>query len=148
MGLKSRITADITIAVKGRDQFTVDALRMVISAVKNKEIEKKADIDDKAIISILSTLVKQRKEAAELYRKGNREELAAKEEKEIELLKTYLPEAISDDELVKIVAAAVGEVGASSLADMGKVMKAVMAKVAGRADGTVVSDLVKKQLSL
>lgn len=148
MGLKNRITADITIAVKGRDQFTVDALRMVISAVKNKEIEKKADIDDKAIISILSTLVKQRREAAELYRKGNREELAAKEEKEIELLKLYLPEALSEDELVKIVATAADEVGASSLADMGKVMKAVMAKVAGRADGTVVSDLVKKQLSL
>ncbi len=147
MGLKSKITADITIAVKGRDQFTVDALRMVISAVKNKEIEKKADIDDKAIISILSTLVKQRREAAELYRKGNREELAAKEEKEIELLKKYLPEALSDDELVKIVAGAAEEVGASSLADMGKVMKAVMGKVAGRADGTVVSDLVKKQLS-
>ena len=148
MGLKSKITADITIAVKGRDQFTVDALRMVISAVKNKEIEKKADIDDKAIISLLSTLVKQRREAAELYRKGNREELAAKEEKEIELLKKYLPEALSDDELVKIVAGAAEEVGASSLADMGKVMKAVMVKVAGRADGTVVSDLVKKQLSL
>ena len=148
MGLKSRITADITTAVKARDQFTVDALRMVISAVKNKEIEKKADIDDKAIISILSTLVKQRREAADLYRKGNREELAAKEEKEIELLKVYLPEAISDDELVKIVAGVADEVGASSLADMGKVMKAVMAKVAGRADGTLVSDLVKKQLSL
>jgi len=148
MGLKNRITADITIAVKGRDQFTVDALRMVISAVKNKEIEKKADIDDKAIISILSTLVKQRREAAELYRKGKREELAEKEEKEIELLKVYLPEAIADDELVKIVAGVADEVGASSLADMGKVMKAVMAKVAGRADGTVVSDLVKKQLSL
>ena len=148
MGLKSEITADITKAVKARDQFTVDALRMVISAVKNKEIEKKADIDDKAIISLLSTLVKQRREAAELYRKGNREELAAKEEKEIELLKKYLPEALSDDELVKIVAGAAEEVGASSLADMGKVMKAVMAKVAGRADGTVVSDLVKKQLSL
>lgn len=147
MGLKSEITADITIAVKARDQFTVDALRMAISAVKNKEIEKKADIDDKAIISLLSTLVKQRREAADLYRKGNREELAEKEEKEIELLKKYLPEAISDDELVKIVALAAGEVGASSLADMGKVMKAVMAKVAGRADGTVVSDLVKKQLS-
>ena len=148
MGLKSEITADITKAVKARDQFTVDALRMVISAVKNKEIEKKADIDDKAIISLLSTLVKQRREAAELYRKGNREELAAKEEKEIELLKRYLPEALSDDELVKIVAGAAEEVGASSLADMGKVMNAVMAKVAGRADGTVVSDLVKKQLSL
>ncbi len=148
MGLKNRITADITIAVKGRDQFTVDALRMVISAVKNKEIEKKADIDDKSIISILSTLVKQRREAAELYRKGKREELAEKEEKEIELLKVYLPEAIADDELVKIVAGVADEVGASSLADMGKVMKAVMAKVAGRADGTVVSDLVKKQLSL
>jgi len=148
MGLKNRITADITIAVKGRDQFTVDALRMVISAVKNKEIEKKADIDDKSIISILSTLVKQRREAAELYRKGKREELAEKEEKEIELLKVYLPEAIADDELVKIVAGVADEVGASSLADMGNVMKAVMAKVAGRADGTVVSDLVKKQLSL
>ena len=147
MGLKSRITEEITAAVKGRDQFKVDTLRMVISAVKNKEIEKKADIDDKAIISILTTQVKQRREAADLYRKGDREELAAKEEKEIELLKTYLPEALSDDELVKIIAGTADEVGASSLADMGKVMKAVMAKVAGRADGTVVSDLVKKQLS-
>ena len=147
MGLKSRITEEITAAVKSRDQFKVDTLRMVISAVKNKEIEKKADIDDEAIISIISTLVKQRREAADLYRKGDREELAAKEEKEIELLKGYLPEAIEGEELARIVAEVAEEMAASSLADMGKVMKAVMARVAGRAEGNLVSDLVKKQLS-
>ena len=147
MGLKSRITEEITAAVKSRDQFKVDTLRMVISAVKNKEIEKKADIDDETIISIISTLVKQHREAADLYRKGDREELASKEEKEIELLKGYLPEAIEDEELARIVAEVAEELAASSLADMGKVMKAVMARVAGRAEGNLVSDLVKKQLS-
>ena len=147
MGLKDRIAGEITAAVKGRDQFKVDTLRMVISAIKNKEIEKKADINDEAVISILSTLVKQRREAADLYRKGDREELASKEENEIELLKIFLPEAIEGAELAKIVASVAEEMEASSLADMGKVMKAVMAKVAGRADGSAVSDLVKKHLS-
>ena len=145
--IKKKLQEDVKVATKSRDQLTLDTLRMVLAAIKNREIEKKADIDDGAIIALISTLVKQRREAAELYRKGNREELAQKEEKEIVLLKTYLPEEISKDEIYKIVDDGLKEAGADSLADIGKAMKVVMAKIAGRADGKVVSAVVKEKLS-
>lgn len=147
LGLKDKITENMKTAVRGRDQFTVDTLRMALSAIKNKEIEKKSDIDDDTIISLIKTLVKQRKEAAELYRKGDRDDLAEKEEDEVNLLKEYLPEEMGEDELGRIVGDIISETGASSLADMGKVMKLVMAKTAGRAEGRLVNELVKKGLS-
>jgi len=147
MGIKDKITADVKAAMKRRDQETVDTLRMVVSAIKNGEIEKKSDLDDAAIISLLSTLVKQRREAAGLYRKGDRNDLAEKEEREVEMLKQYMPEEISAGELEGIVADVIKEAGASSMADVGNVMKVVMSKVAGQADGKVVSDIVKAQLS-
>ncbi len=145
--IKKKLQDDVKAAMKSRDQLTLDTLRMVLSAIKNKEIEKKADIDDSVISSLISTLVKQRREAAELYRKGDREELAQKEEKEIVLLQAYLPEEISKDEICRIVDDGLKEAGANSLADMGKAMKVVMAKVAGRADGKVVSEVVREKLS-
>lgn len=147
MGIKERISEDMKAAMKQREQLKLDTLRMVASAVKYKEIEKKGDLDDEAMISLLSTQVKQRKEAAELYKKGGRNELAEKEEAEIEILKQYLPEEISGDELTGIIEGIIKEMGASSLADMGKVMKAVMSKVAGRADGSLVSNCVRSKLS-
>lgn len=134
-------------SVKGRDQFKVNTLRMVISAIKNREIESRGELDDQSIWSLLSTLVKQRREAADLYRKGGRDELAEKEENEITLLKNYLPEEMSEAEIVGIIRAVIDETGASSLGDMGRVMKEVMSKIAGRAEGRLVSDLVKKCLA-
>lgn len=146
MALKEQLTEDMKRALKGRDQFKVDTLRMVISAVKNKEIDSKGELSDEAISALMGTLVKQRREAAQLYRKGNREDLAAKEEQEIDILKSYLPEEMSEEELLKVVEAVIAETGASSMADMGKVMKAVMSRVAGRAEGSLVNALVKKSL--
>jgi len=147
MGLKDNITNDMKDAVRGRNQLKVDTLRMVLSAIKNREIEKKGDIDEQSIVSLLSTLVKQRREAADLYRKGGRLDLAEKEESEIELLKAYLPEEMNEEDVRKIVDASIIATGASSMADMGNVMKEVMSKVAGRAEGRIVNELVKMQLS-
>lgn len=147
MALRHQLTEDMKTALKSRDQFKLDTLRMVVSAVKNKEIEARGELSDDAVVGLVGTLVKQRKEAAQLYRQGGRDDLAAKEEQEIEILNTYLPEQMGEDELVKVVEAVINEAGASSMADMGKVMKAVMSKVAGKADGSLVSALVKKSLS-
>lgn len=147
MVLKERISKDMKEAVKKRDQVTVDTLRMVLAAIKNKEIEKKGDLGEQETVSLITTLVKQRREAADMYRRGSRDELAEKEEREIGLLKAYLPEEMPRDELADIIDAVVKEVGASSPADMGKVMRLVMPKVAGRAEGRIVNELVRERLS-
>ena len=145
--LKERISKDMKEAVKRRDRATVDTLRMVLAAIKNREIEKRREIDEEETISLITGLVKQRREAADMYRKGGRSELADKEEAEIGLLKAYLPEEMSREELAGIIDAAIKEVEASTTSDMGKVMKVVMSKVAGRAEGRVVSEIVKAKLS-
>ena len=146
-GLKERLEEDVKKAMKSRDQLKLDTLRMVVSAIKNKEIEKKGSIDDGVVSSIVSTLVKQRREAADLYRKGQRDELAKKEEQEIVFLKEYLPEEMSEGELGKVIDAVIEEEKASSAAQMGQIMKVVMSRVAGRADGKVVSNLVRAKLT-
>lgn len=125
----------------------MDVIRMIKAAVLNKEVELKQDLDDAAMSRIMTTLIKQRKEAAEQFEKGNRQDLAAKERQEIVIIEGYLPTALSPDEVVRTVEAVVKESGASSLKDMGQVMKAVMARLAGQSvDGKVVSDLVKAAL--
>ena len=146
-GLKEQIEEDVKKAMKSRDQLKLDTLRMVVSTIKNKEIEKKGSLDDGTVSSIVSTLVKQRREAAELYRKGQRDDLAEKEEQEIVFLKEYLPEEMSEDELGKVIDVVIEEEKASSAAHMGQVMKMVMSRVAGRADGKVVSNLVRIKLT-
>ena len=147
MTLRQQLTDDMKGALRSREQCKLDTLRMVLSAVKNQEIDKKADLSDEAVSAVIATLVKQRKEAAQLYRKGGREDLAEKEEEEILVLKAYLPEEMNEEELEGIVKAVISETGASSMAEMGKVMKAVMARVSGRADGNLVSSFVKKSLA-
>lgn len=146
-GLKEQLKEDVKKAIKSRDQLKLDTLRMVVSAIKNKEIEKKGSLDDASVSSIISTQVKQRREAAELYRKGQRNDLAEKEEQEIVFLKEYLPEEISEDELDTVINAVIEEEKASSAAHMGKVMKVVMSRVAGRTDGKIVSSLVRAKLT-
>ncbi len=146
-GLRETLEAHMKSAIKTRDQLKLDTLRMVVSAVKNKEIEKKGALDDDAVSGIIATLVKQRREAAELYRKGGREDLAEKEESEIALLKEYLPEELSVSQLQEIIEGVVDKLQVASPAQMGQVMKAVMAQIAGRADGKIVSQLVQQRLT-
>jgi uncharacterized protein len=148
MSLSNRLSEDLKLAMKARDQFRMDAIRMVKAALKNKEFELKKELDEAEMSRVLLTLVKQRKEAAELYQKGKREDLADKELKEIVIIEGYLPKALSQEEIVKIVESAIQESGPVTMKDMGKVMKAVMAKLAGQAvDGKQLSDLVRSKLT-
>ncbi|MEK7312989.1 MAG: GatB/YqeY domain-containing protein [Deltaproteobacteria bacterium] len=147
MGLRGKIAEDIIKAMKEGDKVKVGALRMALSAVKYIEIEKKRELSDEETVGVLSTLNKQRRESIEQFKKGNRPDLVEKEEKELAILTTYLPEQISEDELLKIVKESAAECGAVGPNDMGKLMKVLMPKVKGRADGKVVQDMVKKALS-
>jgi len=140
------IRTDLKQAMLGKDKLRTSTLRLVLAAAKNKEIEKGELLTDEEMIAVLSSETKKRRESVEEYRKGNREDLAAKEEAEIEILKKYLPEQLSEEELEKLVKEAVAQTEAAGPKDMGKVMQALMPKVKGRADGRATSDLVKKLL--
>ena len=147
MSLRDRLTEDLKLAMKARDQLRRDVIRMIKAAVLNKEVEMKKDLDDAEMSRIMTTMIKQRKESVEQYEKGQRAELAAKERQEISIIEAYLPKAISPDELDRTVDAVIRESGATSAKDMGAVMKAVMARLAGQpVDGKHVSDLVRSKL--
>ena len=147
MSLRDRLTEDLKLAMKARDQLRMDVIRMIKAAVLNKEVEMKKDLDDAEMSRIMTTMIKQRKESVEQYEKGQRAELAAKERQEISIIEAYLPKALSAEELDRTVDAVIRETGASSTKDMGAVMKAVMAGVAGQpVDGKQVSDLVRSKL--
>ncbi len=134
-------------AMKAKDEARLSALRMVKSALKKHEIDSMKPLDEASEMQIMNTLLKQRRESADLFRKGGREELAKKEEAEIQILESYLPAAASTAELDAAVSAAIAETGATSAKQMGAVMKAVQSKLAGkRVDGKVVSELVKQRL--
>lgn len=147
MALLDRIQQDMVSAMKAKDEARLGALRMVKSALKKHEIDSMKPLTEAVEMQVLNTLVKQRQESADLFRKGNRPELAEKEEAEIRLLESYLPSAPSDSELQDAVSAAIGETGATSSKQMGLVMKAATAKLAGkRVDGKALSELVKQKL--
>lgn len=147
MNLKDKIIADMTAAMKAKDADTTGTLRMVKAALMNRQIDKGDELTDEEVTKALQTLVKQRRDSIESYEKAGRTELAAKEAAEIAVIETYLPQAATDDEITAAVEAAVAETGASSIKDMGNVMKAAMAKLAGKsADGKAVSDAVKVKL--
>jgi hypothetical protein len=147
MSLRDRLTEDLKLAMKARDQLRMDVIRMIKAAVLNKEVELKKDLDDAEMSRIMTTMIKQRKESVEQFEKGQRAELAAKERQEISIIEAYLPQALSVDELAQAVDAVIRETGATSAKDMGLVMKAVMARLAGQpVDGKSVSDLVRSRL--
>jgi len=147
MSLHDRLTEDLKIAMKARDQLRVDVIRMIKAAALNKEVEMKKDLDDADMSRIMTTMIKQRKESVEQFEKGNRAELAAKERQEISIIESYLPKALSPDELNQIVDAVIRETGASSAKDMGTVMKTVMARLIGQpVDGKQLSELVRSKL--
>jgi uncharacterized protein len=149
MPLIDQIQKDITAAMKARDEQRLSTLRMVKTALKNREIEKMAPLDDKESQQVLSTLIKQRKDSIEQFTKAGRTEMADKEAAEIELIETYLPKAAGEAEIAAGVKAVIAEMGAPSMKDMGAVMKNAMARfqAAGlRVDGKQVSEVVKREL--
>ena len=142
MTLQEKIQAHITDAMRGKDSLRLNTLRMMKSAVKNKEIEKMKALEEGEVLSIFGTLVKQRKDSIEQFRKGGREELAQKEEAEIKIIEEYLPAAASEDDIRRAIDEAVQETGATAMKDMGKVMKAALARLVGKtADGARVSQI-------
>jgi len=148
MTIQEKIQSQMSDAMRNKDQLRLSVLRMMKSAVKLKEVEKMKPLDENEVIAVLNTLVKQRKDSVEQFRKGGREELAQKEESEIKIIEEYLPAAASEDEIRKAINEAVQETGAASMKDMGKVMKTALARLAGKsADGSRVSQMVKEKLS-
>jgi len=148
MTTQEKIQSDIAAAMRSKDALRLSVLRMMKTAVKNKEIEKMKPLDEPEVVGVFNSLVKQRKDSVEQFRKGGREELAQKEESEIKIIEEYLPAAATEDEIRKAIEDAVQETAASSMKDMGKVMKAAMAHLAGKtADGARVSQIVKERLS-
>jgi uncharacterized protein len=148
MSLLDTIISDMTTAMKAKDAERTSTLRMVKANLMNRKIEKGGELTEDEVIKALQTLVKQRRDSIEQYEKGGRSELAAKEAAEIAVIEAYLPQPASADEIAAAVDAAVAETGASSMKDMGTVMKAAMANLGGKnADGRAVSDAVKAKLS-
>jgi len=147
MSLRDRLTEDLKLAMKSRDQLRMDVIRMVKAAIMNKEMELKKDLDDAEMSKIMTTLIKQRRDSVEQYEKAQRPELAAKERQEITIIEGYLPQALSSQQLADLVGSVIAESGARSLKEMGTVMKAVMVRLAGQpVDGKEISDLVKSKL--
>ena len=147
MGLKEQIVSDMTASMKARDAARTSVLRMVKAFVMNREIEKGGELSDEELTKALQSLVKQRRDSVEQYEKAGRVELAERERAEIAVIEEYLPRAASREEVERAVAEAVAETGATSLKEMGAVMKAALARLAGRnADGRMVSEVVKQRL--
>lgn len=148
MTLKDQITADMIAAMKAKDAARTSTLRMLKAAIMNREKEGGGEVTDEDVLKLLRSQVKQRRDSVEQYQKGGRQELADKEQAEIVIIEAYLPQGASPEEIDQAVAAAVAETGATSMKEMGAVMKSVMAKLAGKnADGKAVSEAVKKKLS-
>ena len=144
MSLLNRLTEELKEALRAGNHIKLSVIRLLKSSIKNREIEKMAPLTDEEIIDIIMTALKQRRESIEQFQKGGREDLVQKEKSELEVLQTFLPQQLSEEELVSEVQAVIREVGASSPKDMGKVMKIVMVRVRGRAEGARVSSLVKE----
>ena len=147
MSLHDRLSEDLKRAMKDKDQLRMDVIRMMKAAILNKELELKKELDDAEMSRVMTTLVKQRRESVEQYQKANRTDLASKELKEIEIIQNYLPQAVSQETIIRLVDAVIQETGAKTLKDMGPVMKALMAKLTGQTvDGKYLSELVRAKL--
>ena len=147
MSLQNEISAALKDAMRTKDEAKLASLRLVLTAIKNREKEVRRSLEDQEVISLISTQIKQRKESIDHYRKAGREDLVKAEESELQILEGYMPEQLSAEEMSEALDEVIAEVGAVSLKDMGKVMKAAMAKLAGRADGREINEMVKEKLS-
>ncbi len=147
MRLRDKISEDLMSAMKAKEAERLSVLRMMKAAVRNKEIDLRQELDDAQVMQVLVTLIKQRKDSIEQFTKGGRLDLADKEAAEIKVIEQYLPAPVTDEEIGSAVEAVIAETGATSVKDMGKVMKACMARFSGRpADGSKVSEFVKARL--
>jgi len=147
MSLKARINDDVKAAMRGGDARRRDALRLLLAAVKQREVDERRDLADADIVGVIERMIKQRRESIAQFEKGGRQDLAQNEKFESDLLQGYMPQALSDAEIAAAVAEAISAAGASSPADMGKVMGALKGKLAGKADMGKVSALVKAKLA-
>jgi len=145
--LFEKISEELKVALKDKDEIKVSTLRFLISKINNSKIDKGRDLTDEEVISEVEKDAKRHKESIEAFEKGGRDELASKEKKELEILSSYLPEQMTREEVEKIISDVINELGAVSLVDMGKVMSVVMGKIKGKTDGALVSEVVKEKLS-
>ena len=146
MALREKLSEDMKNAMKARDELRLSTIRMIRSAVKNKDIELKRELNEQEIVEVIATLGKQRRESIRLFTEAGRQDLVEKEEKELAVLLEFLPQQLSREEVAALVEKIVAECGAQGAKDMGRVMKALMPHVAGRADGKMVSDVVREKL--
>ena len=147
MSLKARINDDVKAAMRAGDARRRDALRLLLAAVKQREVDERRELTDADVVSVIDRMTKQRRESIAQFEKGGRQDLAQKEQFELELLQGYMPQALSDAEIATAVAEAISATGGKGPADMGKVMGALKGKLAGRADMAKVSAMVKSKLS-
>lgn len=147
MQLRERLQAEMKQAMKSRDALRLSAIRMVLSSVKNRDIEFRRELNDAEITETIATLCKQRRESIRLFKEAGRQELVDKEEAELKLMQEFLPQQLTREELEALVDKAIAETSATSGKDMGKVMKALVPNVSGRADGKLVSEVVKEKLA-
>jgi len=147
MGLKDRLVDEMKEAAKSGDKLKLSIIRMALAAIKNKEKELRREPDDQEVMKLLASMIKQGKEAREQFSKGGREDLAEKEAREVEILQSFLPPPLSPEELEEEVRKVIEEVGAKGPQDLGRVMKVIMPRIAGRAEGRLVNELVRKKLS-
>ncbi|NOX89298.1 MAG: GatB/YqeY domain-containing protein [Calditrichaeota bacterium] len=148
MNLESKIQEDLKTAMKAGDRFKVETLRGLMAQIKDERIKlRPKELTEDNVLAVIQRAVKRRKEAIELYKQGNRQDLADKEQKELQLLREYLPEQLSGQEVINIVNQVIEQVGATSVRDLGKVMGAVMKQVQGKADGKEVQQIVRERLT-
>ena len=146
MSLKVRIQEDIKNAMRAQQREQLGVLRLVTAAIKQKEVDERVELDDSQVLAVLDKMVKQRRESLEQYQKAGRDDLAAQEMFELDVIQAYLPEPLGEEELAALIQSAIADSGASSIRDMGTVMSALRAQVQGRADMKAVSQAVKNQL--
>jgi len=147
MSLEERLFDEMKQAMKSNDKLRLSTIRMIRSAVKNKEIELRKKLDDGSVMQVIQGMVRKGEESIEQFRAGGRMDLVEKEQQEIETLKSFLPQPLSQEEILKIIDQSIEETQASSLKDLGKVMKSVMPKLEGKANGKLINQLVKEKLS-
>lgn len=147
MSLKKTIMDQLMASTKARDAVRMNTLRMLRAAIKNREVELRTELDDQEILGVIRTQVKQHKDSIRYYKEGGRNDLEKKEEEELAILMSFMPEQLSEEAIAKMVTQVIEDVDAKDMRDMGKVMKLLMAKVAGLADGKVVSEIVRKHLN-
>ncbi|MEK6689994.1 MAG: GatB/YqeY domain-containing protein [Nitrospirota bacterium] len=146
MSLKERFSSELKDSLKAGDRLKLSTIRLIMASLKNREIEKRGSLSEEEIIDLLVSLSKQRKESIEEFKKGGRQDLVDKETEELKIIESYLPQQLTPEEIKKIIGETITETGASGSKDIGKVMKVLMPKVKGRADGKLVNEMVKELL--